>query len=403
MTTRSGVSSGVEVVRDGLSTRNSASEAFFSREADRLADAARALADRFSRGGRLLALGRAQYGTDAQHVEVEFVHPVLVGKRALPAVDVSSALPDSLLTLVRADDAVMVLGPPEGDPVLAPLLEQAAARGALTLGLPCRVADYAFDTGCADPFVHQEILEILYHTLWESVHVFGEPRGAATDGGPAAFLYPFMRAGVESAATASAVAASVRSKVNEDSALRTSVGRDQADAIWAAALAIHRRVSDGGKLILFGNGGSATDANDWALDCVSSPKGGPRIPAISLASGTACLSAVANDVGTREMFLRPLIAHASSRDVAIGISTSGGSHNVIAALDEAGRRGLLTVALLGHDGGEALRRGVAAHAIAVGSASIPRIQEVQASVYHVILDLLAELAGQVEWRAPSSA
>jgi D-sedoheptulose 7-phosphate isomerase len=100
------------------------------------------------------------------------------------------------------------------------------------------------------------------------------------------------------------------------------------------------------------------------------------------------LSAVANDIGVEAVFLRQLIAQARSPDIAVGISTSGGSANVIAALGEARKRGLLTVALLGYDGGEIARKGLADHTLVVPCDYIPRIQEVQASVYHVMLEVL---------------
>jgi D-sedoheptulose 7-phosphate isomerase len=103
----------------------------------------------------------------------------------------------------------------------------------------------------------------------------------------------------------------------------------------------------------------------------------------------ANITAVANDIGVEAVFLRQLIAHAEPGDVAVAISTSGGSANVIAALGEARKRGLLTLALLGYGGGEIARRGLADHALTVPCDHIPRIQEVQASVYHVLLDLLA--------------
>ena len=88
------------------------------------------------------------------------------------------------------------------------------------------------------------------------------------------------------------------------------------------------------------------------------------------------------------IFLRQLIAQAGRGDVAVAISTSGGSRNVIAALEEARKRGLLTVALLGYDGGEIVRRGLADLPIVVRSDYIPRIQEVQASIYHVMREAL---------------
>ncbi len=101
----------------------------------------------------------------------------------------------------------------------------------------------------------------------------------------------------------------------------------------------------------------------------------------------ANITALANDIGTDVIFSRQLIAQARPEDVAVGISTSGGSRNIIMALEEARKRNLLTVALLGYDGGEILRRGLADHALVVRSDYIPRIQEVQASVYHVMREL----------------
>ncbi|HEX8797492.1 MAG TPA: phosphoheptose isomerase, partial [Terriglobales bacterium] len=94
---------------------------------------------------------------------------------------------------------------------------------------------------------------------------------------------------------------------------------------------------------------------------------------------------------TNEIFLRQIIAQARPEDVAIGISTSGGSRNIILALEEARKRKLLTVGLLGYDGGEILRRGIADFPIVVRSDYIPRIQEVQASIYHIIRELLEVL------------
>ena len=91
------------------------------------------------------------------------------------------------------------------------------------------------------------------------------------------------------------------------------------------------------------------------------------------------------------IFLRQLIAQARTEDVAIAISTSGGSRNLILALEEARKRGLLTVALVGYDGGEILRRGLADFPLVVRSDYVPRIQEVQASTYHVIREMLEVL------------
>jgi D-sedoheptulose 7-phosphate isomerase len=350
--------------------------AFFDREADRLAAACREMSERFLAGGRLLAFGRGPYATDAQHVSVEFVHPVIVGKRALPALDLSLMPRQWLEAILRPEDMVMGFGPPEGDSEAEALLDGAGKRGAMTL--------YVFRTATQDPFLHQEMIEILYHTLWETVHVFFERRELGHDAGDAGFLYPFLGSEKQDVTgVVEEVAASIRGKVEDDARLREAVAREQADAIGQTAEAIRERVERGGKLILFGNGGSATDANDWALDCVL---GG--IPAVSLALEPANITALANDIGSEAIFARQLIAHARAEDVAVGISTSGGSRNIVMALEEARKRNLLTVALLGYDGGEIMRRGLADHPLIVRSDYIPRIQEVQASIYHILCELL---------------
>jgi D-sedoheptulose 7-phosphate isomerase len=372
-----------------LLARNQVLESFFDRESRRLAEACREMSERFLRGGRLLAFGRGPYATDAQHVSVEFVHPVIVGKRALPALDLSPAFEPWLKTLVQADDMVMGFGPPEGDPEVWAALDAARARHAMTFALPGVEGSYFAPAATQDPFIHQELVEVLYHTLWETVHVFFEHRELGHDVGEAAFLYPFLgKNKQETIDVVEQVAASIRMKVRDDSLLRAQVAREESEKIGAAALAIRERIARGGKLIIFGNGGSATDANDWAIDCFFPPAGFQPIPAVSLSMEPANLSAIANDVGTELIFQRQLIAQARPNDVAIAISTSGGSKNIVMALEEAKKRNLLTVALLGYDGGEVLRRGLADFPLIVRSDYIPRIQEVQASIYHLIRESL---------------
>lgn len=371
--------------------RNTAAGAFFDLEAGRLAEVCRRMSERFLAGGRLLAFGRGPYATDAQHVSVEFVHPVIVGKRALPALDLSMAFGGWLEALVRPEDMVMGFAPKEGDAAVEAALKAAGARGALTFALTGRVADYAVEVPSSHPFIRQEIVEVLYHVLWETVHVFFEHRESGYDLGASSFLYPFLSGGKQDTdATVAEVADSIRMKVDEDAKLRLAM-TGQSGTIADAAGAITERLGRGGKLVLFGNGGSATDANDFALDCVEPPPGWRPVPAVSLALEPANLSAIANDVGTEVIFLRQLIAQARPEDVAVAFSTSGGSRNIVAALQEARKRGMLTVALLGYDGGEVVRQGLADLAIVVHSDHIPRIQEVQASVYHIIRELLGEL------------
>ena len=376
-------------IEDRLLARNQLFENFFSREAPRLAEACREMSERFLRGGRLLAFGRGPYATDAQHVSVEFVHPVIVGKRALPALDLSVLFRPWLEAILHPEDIVMGFGPPEGDPEVWATLQEARLKDAMTFALPGVEGSYAVDAVTEDPFMHQEMIEILYHTLWETVHVFFERRELGHDVGHAGFLYPFLGREKQPTGDVTAeVANSILMKVADDAKLRAQVAREEAEGIGDAASAISDRIRRGGKLIIFGNGGSATDANDFAIDCVMPPAGYKAVSAISLSMEPANISAIANDVGTELIFQRQLIAQSHPHDVAIGISTSGGSKNIVMALEEARKRGLLTVALLGYDGGEVLRRSLADFPLIVRSDYIPRIQEVQASMYHLMRETL---------------
>ncbi|MGH9569933.1 MAG: D-sedoheptulose-7-phosphate isomerase, partial [Candidatus Angelobacter sp.] len=265
-------------------------------------------------------------------------------------------------------------------------------RDAMTFALPGNQGSFTLAPPSHDPFIHQELIEILYHTLWETVHVFFEHRELGHDVGEAEFLYPYLgQQKQETTDVIAEVAASIQMKVRDDSLLREQIAREESEQISSAARAIYERLQRGGKLVIFGNGGSATDANDWALDCVQPPGGYQPVPAVSLAMEPANITAVANDIGTEVIFLRQLIAQARPEDVAIGISTSGGSRNIIMALEEARKRNLLTVALLGYDGGEVLRRGLADLPIVVHCDYIPRIQEAQASIYHVMREMFEVL------------
>jgi D-sedoheptulose 7-phosphate isomerase len=322
-------------------------------------------------------------------VAVEFIHPVLVGKRAHSAVDLSASFEQSIDVLAGPDDIVMAFGWPERDAGLGSALARATAQGAFTMALPGEAAAFAVAPDSDDPFVVQEIVEILYHTLWETVHVFLEHGARGHDLGQSSFLYPYLGTAVQDTSQLlGEVAGSIRAKAAEVARLRTMVAAPLSAGIIAAADLIRARTDAGGTCLLFGNGGSATDANDWALDMTASPKGYRPRRAISLAAEPATLSAVANDIGADAMFLRPLIAHASDRDVVAVVSTSGNSRNVLLTLVEARRRKLPTIALLGHDGGDVVRQGLADVALVVPCDYIPRIQEVHASLYHLILDVL---------------
>src|SRR6202030_2380368 len=199
--------------------------------------------ERFLQGGRLLAFGRGPYATDAQHVSVEFVHPIIVGKRALPALDLSLLYRPWLDAIVRPEDVVMGFGPPEGDAEVAEALAAARARGAMTFELPGRGGSYSFDPPTQHPFIHQELVEILYHTLWETVHVFFEHRELGDDVGEAGFLYPFL--GKEKQQTfdfVAEVASSIQMKVRDDALLRAQVAKEEAEKIGGAVVAMRERI-----------------------------------------------------------------------------------------------------------------------------------------------------------------
>src|SRR5271156_1725478 len=179
-------------IEQRLLARNELNEFFFSREALRLAEACREMSERFLRGGRLIAFGQGPYVTDAQHVSVEFVHPVIVGKRALPALDLSVLFRPWVEAILHPEDIVMGFGPPEGDPEVWATLQEAHGRDAMTFALPGFEGSYAVEAATHDPFMHQEMIELLYHTLWETVHVFFEHRELGHDVGASGFLYPFL-------------------------------------------------------------------------------------------------------------------------------------------------------------------------------------------------------------------
>src|SRR5437763_1456411 len=128
-------------IEQRLLDRNELFTRFFDLEAARLALACQEMSNRFLRGGRLTAFGRGPYATDAQHVSVEFVHPVIVGKRALPALDLSILFRPWLDAIVRPEDMVMGFGPPAGDAEVNAALEAAGSCHAMTFALPGFEAD----------------------------------------------------------------------------------------------------------------------------------------------------------------------------------------------------------------------------------------------------------------------
>ena len=272
-------------------------------------------------------------------------------------------------------------------------LDGARARGTLTIRTSAPTAEFSFVLSGEDAFVQQEAFEVLYHMLWETVHVYFEHREQGHDVGASSFLYPFLGTQEQNLDTVvDEVQQSMIQKMRRgqsDSGEKFRNGKCS-EAVVTIAREVSLRVKRGGKLIVFGNGGSATDANDLTIDCVSPPGHLRPVPAVSLSSEPANITAIANDVGAEAVFTRLLIAHAQPHDIAVAISTSGSSPNVSLALEEARARGLLTIGISGYDGGRVVSEGLADHNIVVHSDYIPRIQEAQASLYHLLRQLIDE-------------
>ncbi len=422
---QSGTLSGTKLVQGAYLERAEVVRAFFQANSDRLAHLCHAMARRFAHDGVLIAFGPGAAASDAQHVSVEFVHPVIVGKRALPALalpndvvstlalafrDRRDAFSHQLLTLGAPADIALGMVHSSGDSGsegVTTALGQAEAAGMLAILLGGKSPgplppEHLFEVPSDDPFIVQEVHETLYHVLWELVHVFFEHKGLlddpggasapgrAHDTGRSSFLYPFLK-GAESdlAGVVAEVSRSILQKADDVVALRA--GSMDPEGLLATASLITGRVERGAKVLVFGNGGSATDAQDLVGDLVAPPRGGSPIRAISLTNDSAVMTAIGNDIGFDNVFARQIIAHGRPGDVAVAISTSGGSRNVLAALVEARRRGLVTVGFAGYGGGRMAEICDRCHT--VNADYIPRIQEAQATQYHVLRALLSELLG----------
>jgi len=194
------------------------------------------------------------------------------------------------------------------------------------------------------------------------------------------FLYPFLERDERGTdALLDDLAASAKAKAAASDALRVDTLAALAPELDAAAAAMVDRFEAGGRLLAFGNGGSATDAAALVA-LLTRPPSGRALPALSLAADPAVLTALANDVGFEVVFARQLVAAAGPRDIALGLSTSGSSTNLLRAFAEAARLGLLTVGLAGYDGGTMAASGTIDHCLVVRSDSVHRIQEAQRAV-----------------------
>jgi D-sedoheptulose 7-phosphate isomerase len=181
--------------------------------------------------------------------------------------------------------------------------------------------------------------------------------------------------------------------LDEAIALHTVIRRADPRPVLEAASAIVESLGRGGKLLVFGNGGSASDAQHVAAELVGRFRRERKaLAAIALTTDTSVLTSVANDTGYEQVFARQVEALGRPGDVALGITTSGRSPNIAGGLTAARALGLRTIALTGHDGG-AVGRSAELH-VNVPSGSTPRVQEVHRTLLHVICELVERaLAG----------
>jgi D-sedoheptulose 7-phosphate isomerase len=382
--------------------------------AEGVPDAARVLAERFAAGATLFALGSGASAADAGHVAVEFAHPVIVGKRALPALSLASesaalsgaaaeggwggAFADLLGRLAAPGDAVLALevdGSGEGG---LRALEAARSRGLATFALVGGEGGELAKSGAAEHLLRVEERDALrvreahvtlYHLLWEGVQFCLEEGARVGLGGDAdaAALYPFLGRETPGAeALLPALRCSTAAKLRQLAALRTEAFERNAAALLEGAGLLARAFERGGQLLAFGNGGSARDAESAAQLFLAPPRG-RGVRARSLAADPGLVTALANDAGFDVVFARQLAAAGRPADVALGLSTSGDSENLLRGFAESRRRGLATIGLAGYAGGRLAAEGGPDVLLVVPSDSVHRIQEVQRSLLHALWEL----------------
>ncbi|MBX7221938.1 MAG: D-sedoheptulose 7-phosphate isomerase [Blastocatellia bacterium] len=166
----------------------------------------------------------------------------------------------------------------------------------------------------------------------------------------------------------------------------------QSTEILRAATVMGQAVQKGGKLLIFGNGGSAADAQHFAAELVhrldhTRPER-PGIPALALTTDSSTLTAIANDASFLQVYSRQINALGRAGDVAVGISTSGTSKNIVEAIRQARTQGLATVGLLGNDGGTL--RDLVDVALVVPHTNTPRVQEVHLLIEHLLCELIED-------------
>jgi D-sedoheptulose 7-phosphate isomerase len=195
---------------------------------------------------------------------------------------------------------------------------------------------------------------------------------------PTNFLYPFIDGGERDAGALLAdLTRSALAKAAESAALRSSTLESCAGLISTTGTEMVRRFSAGGRMFTFGNGGSSTDATTLAALFAQPPAAAP-LPTWSLTADQAVLTALGNDVGFDLVFARQLIARGRAADIAVAMSTSGNSTDLLLAMREAHGRGMYTIGFTGYDGGAFVDNPDVDVCLIVRSQSVHRIQESQA-------------------------
>ena len=179
----------------------------------------------------------------------------------------------------------------------------------------------------------------------------------------------------------------IKQYLYESAKVKREIADTLSDKIAFAVDAVYKTIVEGGKVLLMGNGGSAGDAQHIAAELVGRYKMERRpLPAIALTVDTSAITAIGNDYGYDLIFDRQIEALCKSKDVVIGISTSGNSENVIRALEQAKKKGATTITLLGKSGGRAKK--LSDIAIVVPSNDTARIQESHITIGHIICEIV---------------
>lgn len=205
--------------------------------------------------------------------------------------------------------------------------------------------------------------------------------------------FPFPRSGLsEIEVVLEAVGRHTAEKATEIARLRRLVGDLYGTGIAACAGQMADLFAAGGRLFTFGDGGSGAGAQEAAA-AFSCPPRGRCLPAICLTSDVAMITALSDDVSLEGVFARQIAALGRAGDIALGLSACGGSANVVRAFEEAARRGMLTIALAGGQGGRLAELDVLDHLFVIPSSSVHRVQEAQATVHHVLWELAQQALG----------